>query len=114
MQLGKGESALFGVLTVVLSGLEFMTCRVAFPLCGVSVRGGIAKALLYRQLVQIGSLLVCSGGLYVRVKRRFVSLIRKLVSFRTVPGRLVDVLSSYRRLGLEASKPLSQFVMPSS
>lgn len=98
----------------ILSGLEFTTCRFAFPLCGISVRRDIAKTLLYRQLMQIGSLLVCGSGVYVRVECRFVSLICNLVSFPRLEGRLLDVVFSYRRLSLEAPKPLSQLVMPSS
>ena len=102
------------MLAVVLSGLEFTTCRFAFPVCGISVRRDIAKTLLYRQLMQIGSVLVCSSGVYVRVERRFVSLLRKLVSFPSLPGRLLDVVFSYRLSGPELQNPLMQLVMSSS
>jgi hypothetical protein len=80
------------VFAVALGGLDFTTCRFAFPFCGASARSDIAKTLLYRQPMQIGSLLVCSSGVYLRVERHFVSpLIRKLVSFRNPLGRPVDV-----------------------
>jgi len=108
------REGLFGVVPVTLSGLEITTCCFLLLFRRNSVRRDIAETLLDRQLVHIGSVLVCGGGLYVRVVRRFVSLLRELLSLPRPPGRLLDVVFSYRLSGPELQNPLPQFVMSSS
>jgi hypothetical protein len=99
---------------MLLSGLDITTCRFAFRLRRKSVRRDVAKTLIYRELLQIGSVFVESGGLHVRVERRFVSLIRELMSLPDPLGRQLDVFFSSLLSGPEAPKLLGQFLMPSS
>ena len=84
----------------------------------LAVRDGLRynpnETLIYRELLQIGSVFVESGGLHVRVERRFVSLIRELMSLPDPLGRQLDVFFSSLLSGPEAPKLLGQFLMPSS
>jgi len=97
-----------------LSGLDITTCRFAFRLRRKAVRRDVAKTLFYRQLLHVSSVFVQSGGLHVRVERRFVSLMRELMGLPSPLGCLLDVAFSSPLSGPEALKLLSQFLMPSS